>query len=376
MTEEDTISLNLDFDNEEAETSIKDGISAGIKKGLKKGAADEMVPLAQKAGEMAIKQLTGGSPIDSTLNTVRKTVELQALQSTLESMKNKNTAQPQQQSIQPSQDLMTTLSQLKQFGIDPNEFIKKIGANNLVAMMNPKLAPMLSLIGNNQQPNQQSQGNDMTPLLMMMMNKNNQPNQPTQPITNGNDAILTMMVTMMQQSQQSMAQIFKMQQENAELQRQNLMERMSPYMQPAPSFVDQLQKMKAQFSGLKEIGIMGENHQKGDREIDLDFEAKKMAMGIERDKMDFQRQLQVMEQQNQQKKEETNMYMKMLETGQNIIKNLKLEISPKKLGIKPTTDNDEEPYLEKTPVEEESEALTERISSRISSMLRIPTNPK
>jgi hypothetical protein len=205
----------------------------------------------------------------------------------------------------------------------------------------------------------------MLPMLMMMMQQ--QQNQPQQqPKQDSNVSLIT---AMMQQSQQLMQQIFQMQQENSKLSQQAMYEQFKPYLQQSPSFSDQMTELEGNIKGLKTMGFLGPQHEMSDRALDLDFEAKKMAIQLERDKMQFDRQLEFEKQRLIQDDKKNDMYMKLAETGQNLIKNLKFEKRPPRPRRQRQTP---EPQETSEPPEQQMDIpLSNNISERISHMLKV-----
>ena len=178
---------------------------------------------------------------------------------------------------------------------------------------------------------------------------------------------MTLVTAMMQQSQQLMQQIFQMQQENSKLSQQAIIEQFKPLLQQPPSFADQMDQLQGQIKGLKTMGFLGQQSSMSDRALDLDFEAKKMAIQLERDKMTFDRQLQFEEKRLAQDDKKNEMYMKLAETGQNLIKNLNIEKRPPR----PRRQRRESELSEQQPPiqPEQNTTLTDNISKRISHML-------
>lgn len=361
-----SIDLDLDLDEMDAEDSIKEGMEHGIKKGLKKGASEGIAPLAQEAGKMAIESLAGGgrSETQSVLKDVGDAMRLQALQSTLTKMNAPTIPTSQTQGDQENK-FVKLMESMAKFGVNPNDLINQMGMVNFMGMINPQMLPYLSMMNQGKQQSGGQQQNDMLPMLMMLMQQQqNQPQQPQQQSQNSNN---NMMTAMMNQSQQLMQQLFQMQQENAKLSQANMYEQIKPFMQPAPTFADQMQQLEGQIQGLKSMGLMGAQGQMSDRALDLDFEAKKMAIQLERDKMQFDRQL-IFEQERLKSEDKRNdMYMRLAETGQNLIKNLKFEKRPPRPVRQQT-------QTEAVVPDVQPETLTENISSRISNMLKIQTD--
>lgn len=360
-----SIDLDLDLDEMDAEDSIKTGMEHGIKKGLKKGASEGIAPLAQEAGKLAIEQLAGGgrSETQSVLKDVGDAMRLQALQGTLDKMN--KTPTPATATGPQDNKFVELMKSMAQFGVNPNDLINQMGMVNFMGMLNPQMLPYLSMMNQGKQQTGGQQQNDMLPMLMMLMQQQQNQPPPPQQQQNGNN---NMMTAMMNQSQQLMQQLFQIQQENAKLSQANLYEQVKPFMQPAPTFAQQMEQLEGQIKGLKSMGLMGETRAISDRALDLDFEAKKMAIQLERDKMHFDQQLAIEHERLKSDDKRNEMYMRLAETGQNMIKNLKFERRPPR-PIRPQTQAPPTEAVAEVPIDQPT--LTESISSRISNMLKI-----
>ena len=356
-----SMDLDLGIDEEDAEESVKSGIEQGIKKGLKKGAAEGIAPLAQEAGKVAIEQLAGGgkSEIQGVLKDVGDAMRLTALQKTLDTMGKK--PETPTTPVNQTNQFTEMIKSMAQFGVKPNDLVGQMGITNLMGMMNPQIIPYLSLMNQNKPQGGNSQ-QEMLPLLMMMMQQQqNQPQQQQQP--QKNDGLVA---ALMQQQQQLMQQLFQIQQDNAKLQQQTLYEQFKPFLEHPPSFGDQMEQLQGQIKGLKTMGFLGPQKEMSDRALDLDFEAKKMAIQLERDKMQFDRQLELEKQRLMQQDKQNDMYMKFAETGQNLIKNLNIERRPPRPKRQQSEEQEQIPEAV-----EENTTLSDQISDRISHMLRV-----
>jgi len=374
--DDDIDDIDIGIDAEDIATK---GMEAGVKSGVRQGIKEGIKPFAQKAGEDAVKNImSGGDPIDKTLDQINKMVKTQTLQAYAENLK-KSAMSPTPAPVQnaaadPAQQLMSTLAVLQQMGVNPATLTDKIGINTLLSLINPQLAPLMLLMmqqGKNQNQPQQNSQSELLPLLVMLMQNNQKHDAPVQQ-SSGNELLIAMM------NQQSALQqkIFELQSQAAQFQQQALMEQIKPYLnQSHPSFTDELEGMKVKIEAFKGLGLFGSNAPNNQTEAEFELRKTQMAMDLKREQMRMDHETTLSDRQEAAKVREQEQWNQIITTAGNFMKNLNLEQLMQKPApqaqVPPSTEQNMPTNVPSGAPGKQQVPLSNQITQKINDMLRV-----
>lgn len=335
--EDEDVYMDLDLDLEkkgkkfieEVKAASDKGVIAGIAKGVKKGASAATAPKAEQIAKKVTEQLFGnstGGNIDSALNTITKTMELEALQTSLDNMRNRR-KQSTIPEVKEESGLVRMVKELTAMGLNPQDILGNLDRNTLLAMINPKIAPFLSMFGggnNNKQSN--SGGGDIMPMLMMMLQQTQNKPAPQQPQQSGtqNNVLLQILMAQQQNQQQATERLLKMERENSTSKQNLLLEQMKPLLQRT-SFAEEMSGVQEKMNVFKQMGMFGQSGQRSKYEADLDFATKKMGMEMKLAELQQNREMAMKDREWSESRQKDEMWQQFLTGAMNVLKNMKIQ---------------------------------------------------
>lgn len=371
----DEFQLDLGIDPADATEAVKKGIDAGVKKGLSKGASEKMQPAAEKAAAEAIDNMMSGGSTSSQVATAIKNMtdlaQTDALRAVVDGMKARNNPQQQQQNpastLTPAQKVQEMMQMITSMGLDPKDIPKK---TLLKIALNPDNAAFLLMMDDDDDRDRRPRNPyaDMMPFMIQnMMQPRQQQQQQQAPQKDSTAELLTVLITSMQQQQQAQSEMFQMmmnQQAQFGQERVNLtIEAMKPYMQHR-SFGEEIAEIAEKREALKAIG-MGDRGEKTDLEAKLDFEYQKMALDLKREDAKIAREEAAERRKLEAQKLQWDNTIQIINTGKNLIKNLKLEVVPEEKSDQTLP----QPSAKIASYEAPTKPLSRRITDRITNML-------